>query len=220
MREDSLYTLGGKLLDFSGIDWSNPDINYYYKWGWEYVTYKSNLYQKELNSYGPGVEKNDIFVDIGANIGMSSICAEICGASKIYSVEPDPECFKSLNMNKGYNWKTFNHAISSYNGYIDIDIWPQNVHKTKVPCVPLDDFVQSLDVDYIDYMKVDIEGWEESVFNVTKKSTFDRIRKFFIEYHGGDNDSINKFVDIFKRNDFINSRVVFGGPQSFIYIWK
>lgn len=220
MRGDTLYTLGGKLLDFRGMDWSNPDINYYYKWGWEHVTYKSNLYEKELNLHGPGVEKGDIFVDIGANIGMSSICAEIHGASKIYSVEPDPEVYKALLLNKGENWKTYQYAISDHMGYIDVDVWPQNTLKTKVVCITLNDFVQSLDVDYIDYMKVDIEGWEKTAFNVTKKSTFDKIRKMFIEYHGGNTETINNFVDIFKNNGFINSWIVYAGSQSFIYVWK
>lgn len=219
-REDTLYTIGGRLIDFSRIDFSNPDVNYYYKYGWEEVTYWSNLYHKELNYYGPGVEPGDIFVDIGANIGMSSVCAEIMGASEIYSVEPDPEVFKALEMNKGENWKCYQYAISDHIGYIDVDVWPQNVIKTNVMCVTLDDFVHSLPVDHIDYMKVDIEGWEDSVFSITKQSTFDKIRKFFIEHHGGDNQQIQNFMDIFRKAGFNNEWLVNAGAQQFIYFWK
>jgi FkbM family methyltransferase len=219
-RGDELYTLGGKLINFSDVDFSNPDVNYYYKYGWEHVTYWSNLYHKELNAYGPGVENGDVFVDLGANIGMSSVCAEICGASKIYAVEPDPEVFKALEKNKGENWETFQIAISDHNGYIDVDVWPQNNEKVGVRCLTFDVFMKIINVEKIDYLKVDIEGWEKTAFKETKKETFDKIRKIFIEFHEGQKEKIDGFVNFFLLNGFTNYHVVLGGYQTFIYFWK
>ena len=223
-RGDELYTIGGKLINFSGVDFSNADVNYYYKYGWEFVMYWSNLYHKEINQYGPGLERGDVFVDIGANIGMSSMCAEILGASKIFSVEPDPEVFKALELNKGDNWKTFQFAISDHMGVIDIDIWPENDIKVPVVCITFDSFIDNLveqyNVDKIDYLKIDIEGWEKTAFNNVKKETFNRIRKIFIEFHESDHEKIDNFINIFAKSGFINSYILLGAYQTFIYFWK
>ena len=44
-----------------------------------------------LSSYGPGIKPGDVYLDLGANIGMSALRAEMSGASKLYCIEPDPE---------------------------------------------------------------------------------------------------------------------------------
>lgn len=45
------------------------------------------------------VEPDDIFIDIGANIGYMSSAALAAGAKKILSFEPHPELFQQLERN-------------------------------------------------------------------------------------------------------------------------
>ena len=77
---------------------------------------EKNLYlQMEMKLYPSHVNKNDICIDLGANIGNASLVMWIKGASKIYALEPNLEAFNVLKENiKGIeNINALNIAISS-----------------------------------------------------------------------------------------------------------
>ena len=61
------------------------------------------------------VNKNDICIDLGANIGFASLVMWLKGAKKIYALEPNPEAFNVLkkNINGINNIYPLNIAISS-----------------------------------------------------------------------------------------------------------
>ena len=86
------------------------------------------LYREFYNSttgciyerHGCIIEKDDIVVDIGANIGMFSNVAFERGASKIYSFEPTDVGYTCLLHNKPKNCETFKMAISDRVGLVKI----------------------------------------------------------------------------------------------------
>lgn len=83
--------------------------------------WKDQCYTKEYS-----LQKEDIVVDIGANIGIFSIFAASCGAY-VYAFEPNPEAFNILQINVDENdiknrITIFNCAVSDKEGYVDLQI--------------------------------------------------------------------------------------------------
>lgn len=67
------------------------------------------------------VEKNNIVVDIGANIGYYTLLMAL-NQAKVFSYEPEPKNFKLLQKNVNLNnfssnVKLYNKAVSNYNGF-------------------------------------------------------------------------------------------------------
>ena len=227
IRGKQFYTKGGKLIDITEWNTSGTAMDLGNRYGWEGAMAWGNLIHDELNTYGPGIQPGDVYLDLGANIGMSAMRAELCGASKIYCIEPDPEVYRALRRNKADNWETFNLAIADYNGSIDIPKWPDWWDNVSRPCSTLEDFFYVNYITHIDYMKVDIEGHEHTVLPLIPKEVYNKINKLFVEYHE-DLQSSDEERN-FKRSNFIKSivekgydnyHVHLGGEQSFLYFWK
>ena len=230
IRGRQFYTKGGHLLDIADWDTSGNAQDLGQRYGWEAAMAWGNLIHDELKGLRhvwPDVQPGDVFVDLGANIGLSSINAELKGASKIYCLEPDPGVYEALKLNKGENWKLFPIAISDHEGQIEVAKWPNWWETELRSCVTLDLFFKANKIDHIDYMKVDIEGFEKTAFNQTKQETWDKIQKIFFEYH--DNKKLSEYEQKLERNNFINFvlntgfknfHAQVGIHQSFIYIWK
>ena len=67
------------------------------------------------------VKKNNIVVDIGANIGYYTLLMAL-NQAKVFSYEPEPKNFKLLQKNVNLNnfssnVKLYNKAVSNYNGF-------------------------------------------------------------------------------------------------------
>ena len=67
--------------------------------------------------YKEGKRKNGVYVDIGANIGLTTLYFKDC-ARKYYAVEPSKACFEALKLNTAGlpNVELFNFAISPNDG--------------------------------------------------------------------------------------------------------
>ena len=221
------YTKGGKLIDISTWDTSGSPEDLGNRYGWEGAMAYGNLIHDELNDYGPGVKPGDIYLDLGANIGMSALRAEYKGASKLYCIEPDPGVYSPLEMNKSDSWETFNIAIADFNGEIDIPNWPDWWDNHPRPCFTLEHFFKSNNIEHIDYMKVDIEGHEIKVLPSIPISTYNKISKIFIEYHedieisNEDRDSIRlEFIKNIVDKGYNSHHIHLGYTQSYMYFWK
>ena len=227
IRGKQFFTKGGKIIDINTWDTSGGIGDLNNRYGWEGAMAYGNLIHDELSSYGPGIKPGDVYLDLGANIGMSALRAEMSGASKLYCIEPDPEVYKALRRNKGDNWETFNLAISDKNGVIDIPKWPDWWDNVPRPCTTLEDFLYVNHINHIDFMKVDIEGHEVSVLPTIPKEVYDKIEALFIEYHEDVNETdeqrSNKrleFIENIKSKGYKNSHIHFGYHQSWMYFWK
>ena len=65
----------------------------------------NELYDSELEFYHRYLRKNDVVIDIGANIGLISLCSStIVGeGGMVISFEPNPEIFNFLEKNVKIN---------------------------------------------------------------------------------------------------------------------
>lgn len=219
-RFKKFYTHGGRIIDMSDWDVNISIGEMERRYGWEGAMAYGNLIYDELNGNGPGIREGDIFVDLGANIGLSSLVAERSKASRIYCIEPDMDSYNALCMNRGDNWVLDNIAIGESEGFIEVSDWPESFKMCKVRCITFDQYVEGHNLDRIDFLKVDIEGFEKSVFNNVKQSTWDVVRKVFIEYHGDDFNEVFDYSKQFINRGFHKFEIILRRYQSMIYIWK
>ena len=137
----------------------------------------------ELNYLKKKLKDTDIFLDVGANIGMFSFySANFIKKGKIYAIEADPYNFekfvKNISLNTIENIFPFNIGVSDKvetlqlhinnrgnrggNSFLDLEVGRPTV---DVECRPLLDIVQENRIERIDGMKIDIEGFEYKVLN-------------------------------------------------------
>jgi FkbM family methyltransferase len=226
MLQEKFYTLGDKLMSFDHIDFSGSQSDVEYNHGWEACMYWSTFHHGELSLIPEcSVKPGDVFVDLGSNIGMSSRYAERMGAKEIYSFEPDPHIFSCLENNKSNIWKTFHMAITDFRGNIEIGLWPDIKDFVRVESITLKDIFNVCGLEKIDFLKVDVEGSEKSIFNNLTDEDLRRIDRIFIEWHkpnGISSDADEKMREAFMNRFNLagyNGWVIQGG-QDLIYFWR
>lgn len=133
--------------------------------------YKEIFYDNEYNRHGSKVQVGDICIDLGAFVGMFSHFALTRGASKIYSVEINPESYKCLieNTNTNPEIKTFLGEVSDrHDG--------KNLYSVE-------GIIEDNNLKYVDFVKMDIERAEYPVLINMKDSTLNKVKKWAIEIH-------------------------------------
>ena len=117
----------------------------------------------------PAVANPKVIVDGGAFIGeYTSYFAKKYPGATVYAIEPSPTNYgylqKNLKMNHLTNVKTFNVALSNKIGEADFtdDASSSKVGQgnTKVQTITLKKFVADNNITTIDFLKLDIEGYE------------------------------------------------------------
>ena len=157
----------------------------------------------EAEIYKSGVPQLTI-IDLGAYEGeFSFYCFNF--AKKIYADEPDPRPYAILEerikkYDLGDRVEAFPLAISNSkgertlhaSGYGGSRILPDDdtrypsKEKITVPSMSLADFMSEKSIDYVDILKVDIEGLEDEVFNGSEfAKVADKIGTIVGEVHQG-----------------------------------
>jgi len=135
-----------------------------------------------MNLTRPYLKSGGVFVDVGANIGLYSVFAShaIGGEGKVIAIEPHPQTAKKLSYNlttnRCNNVKLHRVAISTDDG--NIDFWPdvgKNVgrssllkeavgktgEKITVKGRNLENLLKEEQVEAVDLIKIDVEGYED-----------------------------------------------------------
>ena len=138
------------------------------------------------------LKPDDVFVDIGANLGLYSVLASgIVGPSgAVFSFEPDPKAYErllfNLKANDRTNVQTFQLALSNadetramqistkgfdaYNSFATPVCGEGTFQSRDVTCVSYDSFAGQHPVMQKAVMvKVDVEGWETMVVHGAKR---------------------------------------------------
>ena len=124
----------------------------------------------EYERFGLSVEPEDIVVDCGGSIGLFAKFATERGASQIYSFEVRPELYKYLDLNTKDNLK-----ITAVNGFIGDTNGDNHYDLKKI--------IDTFNLDKIDFLKIDIEGFEFLLIENTSPETFKKIEKISMEVH-------------------------------------
>jgi FkbM family methyltransferase len=164
-----------------------------------------NAYEQDVIDSLLGIlQKEDVFVDLGANEGFFSILAsKIVGKQgKVISIEPQSRLqsvlFRNISENNAYNINIFQRAISDSDGIATISLAPdtnsgssgifratkyknptEDVLQTTLSC-----FINLLNIDKIKLMKIDIESFEYEAI-LGSKSIFEQniIENIALELH-------------------------------------
>lgn len=171
------------------------------------------------------IKPNDVILDIGTNIGSTilQMAKTIGNDGFVYGFEPDIDnfhkCYENINLNKFNNLSVENIGLGSENGkfYLSIDCDSNrgcNRITTKegdnariVNVVSLDNWVSTKNINKIDVIKLDVEGYEMNVL----KGGINVIKKLhpilFIELDDNNlrqqNSSSNELVDFLMQLDYV-----------------
>jgi FkbM family methyltransferase len=153
--------------------------------------------------------KLNVAVDVGANVGGFIVHAYE-NFNKIYAFEPVSENYNVINrLIKTYNIKNvelYNTAVYGESNQ-ELPLYcPSERNSGDVSCavfdhekwsyqdvgdvcktISLSDLMSSLDIDQIDYLKMDCEGSEYEIFE--NFDDYDRIKVIALELHGFYSDS-------------------------------
>lgn len=155
-------------------------------------------------------------IDAGANIGLSVIYfKKLYPNSKIVAFEPDPEIFKLLKENiisfglknidirNSAAWiedtKLEFYSEGSLAGSTEIDF----INKNQKILVKAERFKNWLSGNFVDFLKIDIEG-AENVLIFDLESELKNVEHLFIEYHSiaGKEQRLGEMLDMLGRAGF------------------
>lgn len=138
------------------------------------------------------VEPGDVVVDVGANIGEFSLAVSGI-AGRILAFEPDPLPFRCLEANGAAagNITPMAFALSNKPGTVEFYqatatadssiVQPDtDARIIKIEARTLDDVIESLGIEKVDFLKLEAEGWEPEVLEGAAR-TLKRTRKVAVD---------------------------------------
>ena len=154
--------------------------NWFALYNFSYTRFKRKQDAFEIETLKKLIPQGSYVLDIGANIGFySKILSEIVGHSgKIFCFEPDKTNFGHLCKNTAAlkNVELFNTAVSDKSDKINIytskllnvdhRTYPVNNYDRveEIDAVSIDDLLTQSILPKVDFIKIDIQGYELSAF--------------------------------------------------------
>ena len=200
MRKEFFITTGelvdlDKASDILEKDWGK----------WSEVSQESVMYFEiyKRKDYFRGdckINPFDIVIDIGACAGVFTSLALDMGASRVISFEPSLNNFLLAKKNNPMA-EIYNMAVSDKTGETElfhtnaiggpsivqeiVDERPDHYisNNTIVKTITLDDIIENLFLDKIDFIKIDAEGAEHNILKGISDENLKKIVNISIEYH-------------------------------------
>jgi FkbM family methyltransferase len=140
-------------------------------------------------------------IDVGANIGLITVAlATVIRSGMIYSFEPSPKAFpaltETLKANRVGNARTFQLALAEREdtfGFSDNPLSAAASHlrdassldaaTTEVRATTLDAFVDRERIPRVDFIKIDVEGFEQEVLKGAARTLRDHRPNVFLEFN-------------------------------------
>jgi FkbM family methyltransferase len=194
-KDEILHASRLKEKDPKGFRlYSTPDGDYWVPEGSEY-SLPFNLAEQMRDIYGRdgnGVKEGDVVLDCGANVGTFVRYCLKRGAKKVIAIEPAPENIEVLRRNfvkeiaEG-RVVVYPKGVWDKDDFLELHTDPHNsaadsfvIEKKgwgaveKVPLTTIDKLVAELQLEKVDFVKMDIEGAEPNAL----QGGVETIRKF------------------------------------------
>jgi FkbM family methyltransferase len=187
-----------------GSDLNIPDSFYI-----QYLDFYNNPFLNNI------VKENDVVVDIGASCGTFAHYCLTRKAKKVVCVEPSPS-FYILNKTFDSRVERYNCALGTSDGYkqfyftenttlnsfkiddqkkYDTDNLIGAVRTVTVECMTLNSVIKRSNLNKIDLLKLDIEGFEYDIFKSLSVDVLANIDQVLIEFHHNNNHRTQIIVD-------------------------
>lgn len=194
----------------------------------------TNIILKQINEdrmYDPIFADRDdmVVIDLGANCGLFSLyAADSC--SKIIAVEPTPSTFNVLEeiVKDNIKIKPLQLAIGPHNEMVSFFInensttnsmLNRNGRETQVQSMTLETLLFKENLDYVDFIKCDIEGSEmQALTDATLGPIADKVKFWFVEVHqtnvqesawpGNLESNRQQLAELFKRHGYQTESVI------------
>lgn len=184
----------------------------------------NEIFVKKIYEAYHQVESGDIVMDIGANIGMFPYSLKYRNPKMVYCIEPSNLLYETLLNNLsnvpynhvakkcGVTAKTESKSITVNEDHIYGDAQEQFVG------VSFKDLISELNVDHIDFMKIDCEGGEYQTFTEENYEFLTQNVDYITgEWHlSGLTDGVKKFIEF--KNLYLKGKNNFRVFEP--YIWK
>lgn len=157
--------------------------------------------------------KNDVFYDLGANIGVYTMWAKLNNVRQVYSFEPNPVLVNDMRHTfaNDKNVAIFDHPISNKDEedvfYISTQSVSSGFYKTngteyKVQKINLENFSNKNNLLKPTIIKCDIEGSEYDFVNSISDDFLKEVRIIIFEYHFFGGHQFADLAQVLKR--FLN----------------
>jgi FkbM family methyltransferase len=154
-------------------------------------------FMADLALISPHLRPGMVAFDVGANIGYLAMYLRhrIGPSGQLFCFEPEPENYAELESNLRRNHLDNCHAIAAAVGAqegtvsfaqgLNGHVTPDGTPGLSVPVITLDRFVEQRRLPRVDFVKIDVEGFEVDVLN-GMKALLSRPDKplLYIEVHG------------------------------------
>jgi FkbM family methyltransferase len=219
--KNKLKTRGTKVINNRIFEFETDSVKTYQRF--------TKLLNKEPDTilWIDSFDKNDVFWDIGANVGVFSFYAGYNGI-KTFSFEPDPLNYKELSkmliLNNVNNISPFLIGVgTSQLGYFNLEfvddgldsgrsmrtlntsgITNPNLNYIKTLTMSLNSLVELLFLDFPNHIKIDVDGNEIGILdNQFQFLNNPKLKSVLIELDESDQSSLNRIIDIMKRCNFV-----------------
>ena len=234
-----MKTLINNILKKTILSWKHPWYSknlFLFCMRYVDLCYGDNNFDRETNGEYRTLKalapKIKIAFDVGANDGdYASKLALLNGSSKIHCFEPDPRAFAKLRQNDSLiannialgekiERKSINLAEkSTHNSLLALD--EKFTGKAEVEVSTVYDYCLKHRIESIDFMKIDVEGWEYFVLlgarEMLKKGAIDYVQ---FEFSGASREArtfLKDFIDLFSGFGYDIYRVKATSIEKVIY---
>ena len=183
--------------------------------------------EPSTNEWISSFSKDDILVDVGANIGLYSLLAGICGIRKVYAIEANPFSFSVLSRNiieNGLSNKIIalclpigeSSSIIKFNlssteaGTIGNEIASKTTQDKKLSIFSasfsLDELFRAQSIKNVTHLKIDVDGIEKGIL-MGAKNLLDspNLKSVLVEDIEGYNKDKNELDTLMANHGFSNS---------------
>ena len=167
--------------------------------------YHGEFEKKELELCKKYIRNDSVVLDVGANIGLHSIYfSKLASAGMVYSFEPSRHTYRQLlkNISGIDNILPLNFAVSDSTQIADFYVADDDAYsslkdtkrksirrKQKVFCYETDEFLKTFKIEWIDFIKIDVEGLEQKVLEGLQEVIGISNPVIFCEIYHGENSN-------------------------------
>jgi FkbM family methyltransferase len=171
------------------------------------------------------LKKGMTCLDVGGNIGYYTLLeSKIIGNDgKVIAIEPSPPNFqhlkKNLEIQDAKNVVAYNFAAGDVDGNVNFLVYPESNGSftipdgettnlpgelIKVPAKRLDTFLEELKIENVDFVRMDVEGYESHILEGMKNTIKFFKPMFQIEVHVTllGKERTKKFLEDFQDNGY------------------